>query len=50
MKVENAPFAETSPAKKMKTQHFRSAAGDMAYGFETALAGKSCFSSLMLSN
>ncbi|XDV32385.1 hypothetical protein PO909_003230 [Leuciscus waleckii] len=36
--VENAPFAETSPAKKMKTQHFRSAAGDMAYGFETALA------------
>jgi len=50
MKVDNAPFAETSPAKITKTQHFRSATGDMAYGFETALAGKSRFFSFMLSN
>uniref|UniRef100_A0A672K359 Si:dkey-40g16.5 n=1 Tax=Sinocyclocheilus grahami TaxID=75366 RepID=A0A672K359_SINGR len=35
--VENAPFSETSPAKKIKAQHFRSAAGDMPYGFEVAL-------------
>ena len=35
--VENAPFSETSPAKMMKAQHFRSAAGDMSYGFEIAL-------------
>ncbi|XP_073673910.1 testis-expressed protein 12 [Garra rufa] len=36
--VESAPFSETSPAKKMKAQQFRSAAGDMSYGFEIALA------------
>uniref|UniRef100_A0A673KGC4 Si:dkey-40g16.5 n=1 Tax=Sinocyclocheilus rhinocerous TaxID=307959 RepID=A0A673KGC4_9TELE len=35
--VENAPFPETSPAKMMKAQHFKSAAGDMSYGFEIAL-------------
>ncbi|KAF4104080.1 testis-expressed protein 12-like [Onychostoma macrolepis] len=35
--IENAPFSETSPAKK-KAQHFRSAAGDMPHGFEVALA------------
>ncbi|XP_067307879.1 testis-expressed protein 12-like [Pseudorasbora parva] len=36
--VENAQFSETSPAKKMKAQHFRPATGDASYGFETALA------------
>lgn len=39
LQLENATtFSETSPAKMTK-KHPRSAAVDMSYGFETALAG-----------